>query len=220
MPQPKLHWSAYLWPGLPQLWTRGSWAALALAVGFTALANALAAATLVWDEWLPAKARGIAYGVMAGVWVLAWLESRADWRRLLAEWSAGEAAKVDQVEQSDRWYREAQAAYLTGDWVSAEQTLQRLLTQDPRDAEARLMLATLWRHEGRRDAASEQLDRLELLETAAPWRHEIAQERERLSADCVEDEEPGNQQVEPSAADEQQTIPIHASNAIQVRNAA
>ena len=186
MPQPKLHWSAYLWPGLPQLWTRGSWAGLTLAVGFTALSNALAAAMFVWTEWLPERAQWIALAILASVWLLAWLEGRADWRRLLAELSAGEAATVDLAEQADRRFREAQAAYLAGDWVSAEQTLLKLLKQDPRDADSRLMLATLWRHEGRDDAATEQFDRLERLETAAKWRHEIAQERERMGAASVE----------------------------------
>ena len=185
MPQPKLHWSAYLWPGLPQLWMRGSWVGLTLAVGFTALVNALAATTFVWNEWLPVRVRWAALGAAAVIWVLAWLEGRADWRRLLSELSAGEDAAVSPDERADVWFREAQAAYLAHDWVSAEQTLLKLLKHDPRDAEARLMLATLLRHEKRTDAASEQLDRLELLETAANWRHEIAQERERLSAACV-----------------------------------
>ena len=85
----------------------------------------------------------------------------------------------------DAWFREAQTAYLAHDWVSAEQTLLKLLKHDHRDAEARLMLATLLRHEQRTEAAAEQLDRLELLETAAAWRHEIAQERERLRPACV-----------------------------------
>ena len=83
------------------------------------------------------------------------VEGRADWRRLLAEWSAGDVAmRPTPDERSDQWFREAQAAYLAGDWVSAEQTLLKLLRHDARDAEARLMLATLWRHEGRLDAAS------------------------------------------------------------------
>ena len=47
------------------------------------------------------------------------------------------------------------------------------------------MLATLWRHEERWDAAEEQLDRLERLETAAPWTNEIKRERERICADRV-----------------------------------
>jgi hypothetical protein len=158
---------------------------LTLAVGFTALVNVLAAATFVWTEWLDSNVRWAAYGTLAVVWLLSWIESRADWRRFLAELSAGEAGVPDAAETADRWFREAQALYLAGDWVSAEQTLLKLLKQDARDAEARLMLATLWRHEGRPDAATEELDRLELLETAAPWKDEIARERERIDAASV-----------------------------------
>jgi hypothetical protein len=178
----------HLWPGLPQLWTRGSWGGLTLAVGFTALVNVLAIATFVWTEWLVSNIRWAALGTLAVVWLLAWLESRADWRRLLAEFTAGEGSVSDPVEQADRWFRDAQGAYLAGDWVSAEQTLLKLLKQDPRDAEARLMLATLWRHEGRLEAAAEELDRLARLETAAAWTTEIAWERERIySASVVDD---------------------------------
>jgi tetratricopeptide (TPR) repeat protein len=172
----------HLWPGLAQLWLRGSWVGLAVAVGFTALANLLAAATFVWTEWLADNVRLSALGALAVVWLLSWIESRADWRRLLAELSAGEAGVPEPSELSDRWFREAQAAYLVGDWVAAEQTLLKLLKQDARDAEARLMLATLWRHQGRTEAAGQQLDQLERLESAAPWRSEISWERERIGA--------------------------------------
>lgn len=186
MQQPKLHWSAYLWPGLAQVWLRGSWVGLTLAVGFTALGNVLLAATFVWNEWLPERARWFALGSLAVIWVIAWFDARADWRRMLAEWSDGERSTADPDERADRWFQEAQAAYLAGDWVLAEQTLTKLLRHEPRDAESRLMLATLWRHEGRFDAAREELDRLERLETAAPWQFEIASERERIYAACVE----------------------------------
>jgi tetratricopeptide (TPR) repeat protein len=158
---------------------------LTLAVGFTALVNVLAATTLVWTEWLAGNVRWAASGGLAVVWLLSWIESRADWRRLLAELSAGESRAPEPEETADRWFREAQALYLAGDWVSAEQTLLKLLKQDARDAVARLMLATLWRHEGRLEAAAEQLDRLELLETAVPWKDEIAWERERIAAASV-----------------------------------
>lgn len=209
----------HLWPGLPQLWTRGSWVGLTLAVGFTALANLLAATTFVWNEWLSSNVRWAALGTLAVAWLLAWVEGRADWRRLVAELSASKGATVDVAEQSDRWFREAQAAYLAGDWVSTEQTLLKLLKQEPRDAEARLMLATLWRHEGRREAAAEQLDRLALLETAEPWRHEIAQERERITAVAVESEE---HQEPPSerSAEEVPTIEVSVHHALPRRNAA
>jgi hypothetical protein len=158
---------------------------LTLAVGFTALANVLLAATLVWDEWLPPRARWVGLAALGGIWIVAWLDARADWRRMLAEWQDG--APADAAEgPSDQWYRDAQTAYLAGDWVTAEQTLLKLLRRDARDAAARLMLATLWRHEGRLEAASEQLDQLARLETAAPWGYEIACERERIRAASVE----------------------------------
>jgi hypothetical protein len=183
--QPKLHWSAYLWPGLPQVWLRGSWAGLALAIGFTAIANVLLVATLVWDEWLPGQARSVGLAGLGVIWVLAALEGRAEWRRLLAEWSSDAQTEPGPDPRSDQQFSLAQVAYLAGDWVSAERTLLELVRRDSRDAEARLMLATLWRHEGRWDAAVEQLDRLERLETAAPWTNEIKRERERICADRV-----------------------------------
>jgi tetratricopeptide (TPR) repeat protein len=158
---------------------------LTLAVGFTALANLLLTATFVWNEWLPPRARDIGLAALAVIWVVAWIDARADWRRLLAEWAAGEFNAATPDVGGDQWFREAQVAYLAGDWVSAEQTLLKLLRHDPRDAESRLMLATLWRHEGRHDAAIEHLDRLDCLETAAPWRDEIARERERICAASV-----------------------------------
>jgi hypothetical protein len=159
---------------------------LALAIGFTALANLLAAAALVWTEWLPTRAEWMALGVLVVVWLVAWVEARADRRRWLTQWSEIETAPpVDGGPRSDEWFREAQYAYLAGDWVSAEKALVKLLKHDSRDAEARLMLATLWRHEGRFEPADRELDRLERLETAAPWEFEIARERERICASCV-----------------------------------
>jgi hypothetical protein len=185
VPQPRLHWSAYIWPGLVQAWVRGSWVGLALAVGFTALANVLLVATVVWTEWSPARARWIGLAALAVIWVIAFVDARADWRRMLAEWSDGEAPTVDPDARSDQWFREAMAAYLAGDWVSAEQTVLKLLRHDARDVESRLLLATLWRHEGHFEKASRELDRLDCLELAAPWRYEIARERERICAACV-----------------------------------
>jgi hypothetical protein len=186
VPQPRLHWCAYLWPGLPQVWLRGSWVGLILAVGFTAIANVLLAATLVWEEWLPARGRWIGLAGLAVIWVVAWIEGRAEWRRLIAQWKEG-AEESDNLPDPvrEQGYREAQTAYLAADWVSAERRLLELLRYDARDAEARLLLATLWRHEDRHEAALRELDVLERLETAAAWAFEIATERERIAAASV-----------------------------------
>lgn len=202
MPKPRVHWSAYLWPGLVQVWWRGSWGGLTLAVGFTALANVLLAATLVWDEWLPSRARWVGLAALGGIWIVAWLDARADWRRMLAEWQDGAPGDAAPDARSDQWFRDAQTAYLAGDWVAAEQTLLKLLRRDSRDAEARLMLATLWRHEGRTAAAIEQLDELDRLESAAPWAFEIAGERERIRSASVQ-----TMSQEPTAAPEDTNKP-------------
>lgn len=178
MPQPKLHWSAYLWPGLPHLWVRGSWVGLVLAVGFTALANFLLASSLVWSEWLPVRIRWIGLAVLTAIWMLAWAEARADWRRWLAQWSVD--GELSAPERAEQLLADAQQSYLAGDWVVAEQTLRHLLRSEPRDVEARLMLATMWRHQGRWPEAEEYLGKLERAEASAPWAFEILRERQLL----------------------------------------
>lgn len=156
-----------------------------MAVGFTALANTLLLATLVYRDWMAANVQLTGYGLLVVIWLLAWWESRADRRQDLADSSAdgqSETPPVDkQEEKRDQWFREAQQCYLRGDWVAAEQKLLKLLKQDARDVESRLMLATLWRHQGRGEEALRQLDRLERLEAASEWQYEIAAEREALT---------------------------------------
>jgi hypothetical protein len=202
-----MHWMAYLWPGFPHLWNRGSWAGLALAVGFTVLLNVLLVATLVWTGWMSHEARQIGFGVLVVIWALAWLESRADWQRFLAERRVLERENVgtgsygideeratevlatgeqESEEMSDRIYRDAQRNYLAGDWVRCEQRLRQLLQLDKRDVESQLMLATLWRHLGRTEEAVRQLHELECLEAAAPWSYEISHELDQLAYEPVE----------------------------------
>ncbi|NOY40612.1 MAG: hypothetical protein GXP26_02075 [Planctomycetes bacterium] len=156
-----------------------------MAVGFTALANTLLLATLVYRDWMAANVQLTGYGLLVVIWLLAWWESRADRRQDLADSSSdgqSETPPVDkQEEKRDEWFREAQQCYLRGDWVAAEQKLLALLKQDTRDVESRLMLATLWRHQGRGEEALRQLDRLERLEAASEWQYEISAEREALT---------------------------------------
>ena len=191
MPTHKIHKTAYFWPGLPQLWIRGSWAGLLVAVGFTVLANVLLLATLVFGEWLSTETRLIGTGVLAVVWLLARWQSRTERQAgsIAATYATiNEETTDEEVEaeagvverppaERDLLFREAQGHYLSNDWVATEQVLLKLLKQDARDAESRLMLATLWRHQGRSAEALRQLDRLERLEAAENWQHEIAAER-------------------------------------------
>jgi hypothetical protein len=146
-------------------------------------------ASLVWREWIGGDTLKIGYAALGVVWLLAWWQSRTERRNARIEIMASGAPELAETEkrrsQMDQMFREAQQRYLENDWVAAEQLLLILLKQDARDVEARLMLSTLWRHQGRLEEAGRQLDRLERLEAAGKWRQEIAAERERLKPTAV-----------------------------------
>jgi len=178
-----MYWAGCLWPGFPHLWRRGSWAGLVVAVGFTALTNTLLLATFVFGEWMVGRTRWMVAGTWAVVWLFAWWESR-DLRR--EDSSAGDESEdafgtAEPARHDAPVFCEAQRRYLAGDWIATEQLLLKLLKQDARDVESRLMLATLWRHQGRDAEALRQLDRLERLEAAEKWKYEIEAQRKAIN---------------------------------------
>ena len=77
---------------------------------------------------------------------------------------------------------DAQQHYLQGNWFEAECCLNILLKKNPRDIEAMLMLATLYRHKERYDEAENLLRELDRLEDAIPWKFEIRSEKRKLMA--------------------------------------
>jgi hypothetical protein len=165
---------------------------LVIAVGFTALANVLILATCVFHDWIPREQMLGGYGLVAVSWLVGWWQCR---RQGLDEGSATADSEESATETStvglaseprEQLFRAAQQVYLRGDWVAAEQKLLKLLKLDDRDAEARLMLATLWRHQGRHREATRQLDKLSRLEAADPWQYEIVVEQEENAAAIAE----------------------------------
>ena len=183
----RMPWVAYAWPGLPQLCSQSSWSSLAVAAGFAVAVNLTLSATLLWSELLTPGMRTLAWGVVVAVWIgSAVISYRWDRRH-------GSALAPNPAADG---YEEALDHYLKGEWLETEQTLARLLRRNPRDADAGLLLATLWRHTGRLDEAARQLDRLECLDAAVKWAVEIGRERQLLA-------ELGSEPAEPQAtADE------------------
>lgn len=157
-----------LWPGLPQLWIRGAWSGLALALGFTALVNVLLLASLVWTQWLPLGFLIVGWAAVGMLWLLSTIASMG--------W-LGASTRQASADDGEELFREAQAHYLKGNWYEAETLLNQRLSRNGRDIDALLMLATLKRHTGRLDEALGQLERLERLEHAIKWHQEIARER-------------------------------------------
>ncbi len=169
----KMPWAVYLWPGLPQLAGRGSWAALAVAIGAAALLCVALLGTFVWTELLTANLRILYWLLLLALWtgsagLFAWMDYRRSMR--------------PEPEGSKDLFRQSLDHYLQGNWLDAQQALGRLLRGNRRDVEARLLLATLLRHTGRPVEAARQLDVLAGLDEARKWDLEIRHERELLAA--------------------------------------
>jgi tetratricopeptide (TPR) repeat protein len=168
-----MHSSPYiicLWPGLPRLWMRGDWAALATAVAFGVVFNLVLVTSFIWPELLPPSLNWSGW-ILVGV---VWLASVIHACRALPH--LRESPQVD-----DRGlFIQAQAEYLRGHWFEAETLLRQLLRYCRQDVDVLLMLATLYRRTRRYDEAAKQLDQLERLDGACKWRWEIDQERSTL----------------------------------------
>jgi hypothetical protein len=163
-------WTAYLWPGLPQL-SQGNWTALALAVGASLLLNGVVLGTCVWPDLIAPQLRMICWIGLGLAWSAAagfslWLERRPQARMADGEGDLFCTALDD---------------YLKGNWFESERTLGRVLRRDNHDVEAHLMLATLLRHTRRFDEATRRLNLLVRLDGAHHWSLEIKREGELLT---------------------------------------
>lgn len=160
-----------LWPGLARLWFRGEWTGLLAACLFAVVVNLLIAATLVWPEVAPASMRTAGIFAAALWWLIAGCLSLRELPQV--------AAATDGDPQQGLFVA-AQSEYLKGNWIEAEAHLRKLLRRRPRDVEALLLLATLYRRTQRFDEARRQLQQMARLDAARPWQVEVRSERELL----------------------------------------
>jgi hypothetical protein len=178
--------AACLWPGLARLWVEGAWSGLAIAIGFAALLNLLLLNSLAWTEWVEPSLRWAGWVALSVFWLIS---AGMSWR-----WRAEQNAGIPSIPERDLFPR-ALGEYLRGNWYEAESICHQLLREKARDIEAQLMLATILRHTDRRAEARERLDELKLMDDAAKWEWEIANELERLS----ETEEQASAELAPQA---------------------
>ena len=181
-----------LWPGLPQLWTCASWPALAVAAAAAAVLDLALLSSFVFPELLATDVRRALWVALTAGWVVS-----AVWSVAFNRHRSGRGEEDLAGDAFDK----AVQYYLEGDWFEAQRTLGRLLRKDPRDADARLMLATLLRHTGQRQEAAEQLTQLERLEDAEKWAVEIRRERELLAAAARQDGQLDEEKSDPKPTD-------------------
>jgi len=195
-----MRWGQYLlcgWPGLANLWLRGSWSALAFAIGFSIVVNLALVSTFVWPALLGETFPIAVWPMILFVWsisvmisgrmVPAWSvppvpswELERDVRdEKKAEETTKDSADLD-IHATHTLFNRAQTEYLKGHWTEAESLLRRRLATAERDVEARLMLATLLRRTRRMQPALEQLREMERFDESVHWEFEIRRERELL----------------------------------------
>jgi hypothetical protein len=152
---------------------------LAFAAAFTLVLNFALVTTFVWPRLVTRDWPSWASPTAAWVLVLwFWVVGRRGSGHLLHQ----EAAKSLQPDAaSDELFCEAQVAYLKGHWLEAETRLLKLLARRPGDAEARLMLASVYRRSGQQDKARWQLNELAQLSSAVGWQEERIHETQLLS---------------------------------------
>lgn len=161
----------YLWPGFFQLWLRGRWQGVLPALAFALLLNVALTATLIWPELLH---KHLVFAVWVGVgcvWVVSILRVRREIPGFLADNSGRESMPG--------LFIRAQAEYLRGNWFEAESLFQHLVDAGD-DIEASLMLATLYRRNGRIQEAKQKLRLLAQTPKARAWIFEIRREFELI----------------------------------------
>ena len=162
------NWVVCCWPGLPRIWYRAEVAGLSLALVFCILLNLAIATTFVWTELISSQARSVLWLTALAIWAGALVKNI-----LRPPWDVESA----QARDPQGLFSVANGEYLKGHFAAACTALERLLASYPRDVEARLLLATVLRHQEQYSAAEEHLIELQRLEAAEVWSWEINQEK-------------------------------------------
>jgi thioredoxin-like negative regulator of GroEL len=138
---------------------------------FGLLLDFLLLASLVWVELVSGPVLWLGWTAAGVIWLASLLRTAR---------SGGLRNSPQAAAARDDLFRHALGEYLKGAWFEAESALGELIAADNRDADARLMLASLLRHTRRVLEARRQLDELQRLEKAEKWRLEIDRERQLL----------------------------------------
>ncbi len=193
MPIP--HRALYLWPGLSQLWLRGCWWGMAIAVVFTALVNFVLAATFMWPLWIEPSIVVTGWVAVLVTWFVgvfamnrmsASAQQTTDDLRVqqntTANLSTDSPSKKNAfLTKTIKLFQEAQRYYLRRDWLEAERKLNLLLEFDPLDTDAQIMIAAVYRRTNRPEQSRRALRYLARMDNLDKWQWEIKQERKKLN---------------------------------------
>ena len=161
------------WPGYDGLTRYGRWTFLFVALAFALILDAFIVLNFYWTAYLTPMHRNGFLVALVVAWIVLSLIAGTRRRCIEAEQT---------VNATENKFPEATIQYLRGNWYEAEHLLLSLLAKNPRDVEALLMQATLYRHTKRYAEAVAVLDKLQLLENSGRWFLEIETERRLIDA--------------------------------------
>ncbi|MFM1902534.1 MAG: hypothetical protein RLZZ440_434 [Planctomycetota bacterium] len=182
-----------IWPGLPWLWLRGSFAGLVLAVAFAVTLDVAVVTTFIWPDLVELSFLLAVWTAASIVWLVSTVSAVAAFPPPL---SCRPPAEVDPL------FVRARAAYLARDWVAAETRLRELLALAPTDGEAQLLLGTLLRRTGRIDEARRALEQLAQSDAGGRWQRAIRDELARLEPRPAQESDRTDEPVTLPLADE------------------
>lgn len=165
------------WPGLPGLWFRGRTSSLLVAIGFAILLNLALVSSFLWPWSLGETFPVVAWPMILLIWSTS---SWVAYRQIPDLMAAPTSEKVASPERPDTLFIQAQREYLGGHWEEAETLLERQIRRQPRDVEARLLLATMLRHSRRLAEAEQQLAETLKFDESIEWKFEIDRERQLI----------------------------------------
>jgi len=169
------------WPGLSRLWLRGDVGGLLPAVAFAVGINCA-----LWLSF--GRNNPLGWGLLATIWLaLITVWGVSTWRsfRRLPEFCRNTSRP-----EAEGLFIQAQAEYLKGRWFEAEALARQLLRQEPRDVEAQLLLASVYRRMTRFTEAKQRLQAASRSAESARWTWEISAELEildRIAQEQTED---------------------------------
>lgn len=162
-----------LWPGLAELWWRGRLSALSAAIPFTIGINLFLVTRFIYPGWIAPGLVSMAFWVGIIAWFFYLARSIRELPNLLSP---------REVSQEPDLFPQARAAFLRGNWTKAEKLLTEVLSIEPRDPPALLLLTSIYRHTDRLESAELLLEQISRLEVSDGWFLEIAIEGKRLQS--------------------------------------
>ena len=171
----------FFWPGSKGVLRYGLWDQLGLALFFGLLCNATFFLCFFWEDFLS----NFAKLTLGGALLFAWLALNC-----VASSKLKKYERTRTADGKSEAFLEAQTHYLRGNWFETETCLKAMLKINPYDAEALLLLATLYRRLKRFAEAKRNLTALEKLDAADYWIYEIALEKNALTLEEKEEVAP------------------------------